>query len=191
MTPLETIAVWIDDGRAQRFPEPDAMTLATATRSGVPSARVVLCRGVDVRGLRFFTNYDSRKGQEIADNPHAAAVFYWPTLGRQARVEGRIERLPDKESDAYFESRPRGHQLSAWASAQSHPIVDRTEVLNRMDAATERYEGVPVPRPGYWGGYLLRPVAIELWMQGESRLHDRIRHELTDDGVWKSQRLSP
>jgi pyridoxamine 5'-phosphate oxidase len=190
MTPLETIDTWIEDARVQRLPEPSAMTLATATASGVPSARIVLCRGIDARGFRFFTNYESRKGVELAENPHAAAVFFWPALGRQARVEGRIERLSGEESDQYFNARPRGHQLSAWASAQSRPIPDRNEVLRHMDEATERYEGVPVPRPAYWGGYLLRPVAIELWMQGESRLHDRVRHELTG-GVWKGQRLAP
>lgn len=190
MTPLEQLAAWIKEAHEQGAPEPDAMSLATATPAGVPSVRIVLCRGVGPRGLRFFTNYDSRKGQELHDNPHAAVAFFWPTLGRQARVEGSICRLPGDESDAYFESRPRGHRLSAWASAQSRPLATLDELRRRMEEATLRFEGQAVPRPAYWGGFLLEPVSVELWSQGVDRLHDRVRHEL-QGGSWRAQRLAP
>src|SRR5260370_42696567 len=122
MTPLETLAAWIEEARERGAAEPESMALSTATPEGVPSVRIVLCRGIDTRGLRFFTNYESRKGAELDRNPHAATAFHWPVLGRQARVEGPVERLSAAESDGYFRERPRGHQLSAWASAQSRPV---------------------------------------------------------------------
>jgi len=190
VTPLETVADWIEEARRAGATEPEAMALATATPGGVPSVRIVLCRGVDARGIRFFTNYESRKGGELDRNPHAAAAFHWPELRRQARLEGPVERLGAAESDAYFDARPRGHQLSAWASAQSRPIGSADELRRRMAELTERYEGRVVPRPPYWGGYLLRATAVELWTHGVDRLHDRLRHELRD-GVWTAQRLSP
>jgi pyridoxamine 5'-phosphate oxidase len=190
MTPLETLHAWIEEARARGVGDPEAMALATATAGGAPSVRVVLCRGIDDRGLRFFTNYESRKGAELAQNSRAAVAFYWPALARQVRVEGEVERLAPAESDAYFRSRPRGHQLSAWASAQSRPIATDDDVRRRMQEVTARHEGQQVPRPPHWGGYLLRPGAVELWTQGADRLHERVRYEWRD-GSWITQRLSP
>ncbi len=190
MTPLETLSAWIEEARDRGMPEPEAMALATATPSGVPSARIVLCRGIDVRGLRFYTNYESRKGGELGRNPHAAVTFHWPVLARQVRAEGEVERLSPAESDTYFQRRPRGHQLSAWASAQSRPLASQGDLRKRMEELTSEYEGRDVPRPAYWGGFLLRPRAIELWAQGADRIHDRVRYELHPDG-WTAQRLAP
>jgi pyridoxamine 5'-phosphate oxidase len=190
MTPLETLAEWIEEARLRAVAEPEAMALATSTPSGLPSVRIVFCRGIDARGLRFFTNYESRKGRELADNPHAAVVFHWALLHRQGRVEGRVERLSPAESDAYFRARPRGNQLSAWASAQSRPIAGYDELRRRMQELTTKYDGLEVPRPPYWGGFLLAPSAVELWTEGAERVHDRVRHELRA-GTWTSQRLSP
>jgi pyridoxamine 5'-phosphate oxidase len=166
------------------------MALATATQDGAPSVRIVLCRGVDARGLRFYTNYESRKGDELALNPRAAACFFWPILDVQLRAEGRVDRLPPAESDAYFENRPRGHRLSAHVSAQSRPIesIDALrEQARRLEAA---FEGQPVPRPSNWGGYLLAPHAIEVWTRGADRLHERIRFE-RDGDRWRATRLAP
>jgi pyridoxamine 5'-phosphate oxidase len=190
MTPLETLAAWIEEARERGASEPEAMALATATKAGVPSVRTVLCRGIDVRGIRFYTNYESRKGIELDHNLRAAVVFYWPNLGRQTRVDGEVERLSPAESDAYFHSRPRGHQLSAWASAQSRPLASQDELRKRMEELSAQYEGRDVPRPAYWGGYLLRATTVELWAEGTNRLHDRVRYEL-NDGVWTAQRLAP
>lgn len=190
MTPLETLAAWIEEARERGASEPEAMALATSTLAGIPSVRMVLCRGIDVRGLRFFTNYESQKGLELDRNPRAAVVFHWPILGRQTRVEGDVERLPAAESDAYFHARPRGHQLSAWASAQTRVLASQEELRRRMEELTSQYEGRDVPRPSYWGGIVLRPTAVELWAQGTDRLHDRVRYEL-HDGVWTAQRLAP
>ena len=190
MTPLETLAAWIEEARERGAVEPEAMALATATKAGVPSVRIVLCRGIDVRGIRFYTNFESRKGIELEHNPRAAVVFHWENLGRQTRVEGDIERLSPAESDAYFHSRPRGHQLSAWASAQSRPLGSQDELRKRMEELTAQYEGQDVPRPSYWGGYLLRATTVELWAEGANRLHDRVRYEL-HDGAWTAQRLAP
>jgi pyridoxamine 5'-phosphate oxidase len=190
MTPLETLAAWIEEAGERGASEPEAMALATSTLLGIPSVRIVLCRGIDVRGLRFFTNYESRKGAELDRNPRAAVAFHWPVLGRQTRVEGDVERLSPAESDAYFHSRPRGHQLSAWASAQSRPLASQEELRRRMEELASLYHGRDVPRPSYWGGFLLRATAVELWAQGVDRLHDRVRYEL-DAGAWTAQRLAP
>ncbi|MBV9946478.1 MAG: pyridoxamine 5'-phosphate oxidase [Myxococcales bacterium] len=191
MTPLETLAAWIEEARERGGLEADAMALATATPDARPSVRVVYCRGIDTRGLRFFTNYESRKGTELQRNPHAAVAFHWPVLNRQARVEGPVERLPAAESDAYFHARPRGHQLSAWASAQSRPVANLDVLRRRMVELTAEYEGQTVPRPAYWGGFLIRAAAVELWAQGSNRVHDRVRYELDEEGAWTAARLSP
>ncbi|MGA7118703.1 MAG: pyridoxamine 5'-phosphate oxidase [Polyangiaceae bacterium] len=190
MTPLETLAAWIEEARNRGMSEPEAMALATSTPSGVPSVRIVLCRGIDARGLRFFTNYESRKGIELGQNPRAAVSFHWPVLGRQGRADGSVERLSAAESDAYFQSRPRGHRLSAWASAQSRPLASQDELRRRMAELTAQYAGREVPRPPHWGGFLLRPTAVELWTQGADRIHDRVLYELRRDG-WEANRLSP
>jgi pyridoxamine 5'-phosphate oxidase len=190
MSPLETLSAWIDEARNVGAPDPEAMALATATATAIPSVRIVFCRGIDARGLRFFTNYESRKGQELDRNRHAAVAFHWPVLARQARVEGDVERLSSTESDAYFQSRPRGNQLSAWASAQSRSLSSQNDIRVRMAELAVRYGGRDVPRPSYWGGFLLRPTALELWTQGADRIHDRVRYELSA-GTWTANRLSP
>jgi pyridoxamine 5'-phosphate oxidase len=191
MTPLETLAGWIEEARERGALEPEAMALATATPAGAPSVRIVLCRGIDTRGLRFFTNYESRKGGDLDRNPQAAVAFHWQVLGRQARVEGPVERLSAAESDAYFHARPRGHQLSAWASAQSRPIASLEELRRRMAELTAQHAEREVPRPSYWGGYLLRPTTVELWAEGPERLHDRVQYRLDEEGIWTAQRLAP
>jgi pyridoxamine 5'-phosphate oxidase len=190
VTPLERLSQWIDDARRAGVPEPDAMTLATVGQGGAPSARVVLCRGVDPRGLRFHTNYESRKAKELEAHPEAAVVFLWASLGRQARVEGRVEKLPSAESDAYFRNRPRGHQLSAWASPQSRVIGSLDEVRRRYDEAAKRFEGSEVPRPAFWGGFLLEARVVELWTNGKDRLHERARYERKGE-AWEESRLAP
>jgi pyridoxamine 5'-phosphate oxidase len=190
VTPLSQIAAWIDEARAAGTREPDAMTLATATPGGVPSARVVLCRGIDERGLRFFTSYESRKSRELAENAHVAAVFHWDSLARQARVEGTVERLAAGDSDAYFAGRPRGSQLAAWASPQSAPIESLDVLHARVRELDAKWAGQDVPRPPSWGGFLILPRAIELWVAGSNRLHDRMRYERVG-GTWVGQRLGP
>jgi pyridoxamine 5'-phosphate oxidase len=188
--PLERLATLIEEARRRGAPEPEAMALGTATRDGAPSVRVVLCRGVDARGVRFFTNYDSRKGAELEANTRAATTFFWPVLDVQVRLEGVVERLPAAESDAYFAGRPRGHQLSAWVSAQSRPIAGVEDLRTRARQLTQQYAGRDVPRPAYWGGYLLRPGSIEFWTRGQDRLHERVRFE-RDGTSWRTTCLSP
>lgn len=190
MTPLELAAQWFEEARNAVGEDADAMTLATATSDGAPSARIVLCRGIDARGLRFFTNYESRKGLELAANPRAAVVFHWPSLRRQLRAEGTVERVPEAESDAYFEARPRGHRISAHASPQSRLIASLETLRARAAEIDRELEGRDVPRPLYWGGYRLSPVAIEFWVHGMDRLHERIRWELRG-GEWRDERLAP
>jgi pyridoxamine 5'-phosphate oxidase len=166
------------------------MALATADARGRPSVRIVLCRGIEARGIRFYTNYDSRKGHELGENPEAAVVFLWPSLHRQLRIEGHIEKLTPAESDAYFHARPRGHQISGFVSPQSQPIGDLDELRQKSAAAVKAFEGREVPRPDHWGGYLLRPRAVEFWTQGDHRMHERLRYTLTD-GTWREERLAP
>lgn len=170
--------------------DPTAMTLATADATGAPSARMVLLKGVDARGFQFFTNYDSRKGRELTENPRAALCWHWAWLEMQVRAEGAIERLGAAESDAYFATRPRGSQLGAWASYQSQPLDSRFALLRRVIATEGRYLGRAIPRPPHWGGFLLRPHAIEFWQGKKSRLHERRRFTL-DAGAWRCERLSP
>jgi pyridoxamine 5'-phosphate oxidase len=169
---------------------PDAFALATATQDGRPSVRTVLFKGVLDGAVRLVTNYDSRKGRELIDNPHGALMFYWPVLDRQVRMEGRLERAPASESDAYFASRDRESQLGAWASAQSQPVPSRAALLAEFERVRQRFEGAPVPRPPHWGVVHLIPERVELWMAGPHRLHDRF--EYTRDGAgWRCQRLMP
>lgn len=167
-----------------------AMTLATADASGRPSARMVLLKGIDDRGFVFFTNYESRKSMEITANPFAALCIHWAKAAEQVRVEGRIERVSDAESDAYFETRPRGSQIGAWASRQSAPLPSREELLERVREIEARFEGRPVPRPAFWGGYRVVPERIEFWRGQESRLHDRALYLRDGDG-WRVERLYP
>jgi pyridoxamine 5'-phosphate oxidase len=167
------------------------MTVATSTRSGEPSARMVLLRGVDERGFGFFTNYDSEKGRELAENPRAALVIYWPKLGRQVRVAGPVVTQSAEESTAYFHNRPLASQLSAWASPQSQVIPNRTILEDSVGALSKRYEGGPVPLPPNWGGYRVVPQSIEFWQHRENRLHDRIRYTPQPQGGWRIERLAP
>jgi pyridoxamine 5'-phosphate oxidase len=167
------------------------MTVATSTRSGEPSARMVLLRGVDERGFGFFTNYDSQKGRELADNPRAALVIYWPKLGRQVRVTGDVVKQSVEESTAYFHGRPLASQLSAWASPQSQVISSRAVLEDSVAALSKRYEGGPVPLPQSWGGYRLIPLSIEFWAHRDNRLHDRIRYTRQAEGGWLIERLAP
>ena len=168
-----------------------AMTLATADKQGRPSARVVLLKGVDQRGFIFYTNYESRKGQELAENPQAALVLYWPDQERQVCMAGEISKLPSAESDAYFKTRPRGSQLAAWASKQSATIQDRAVLEEAWKQIEAQYTDREPPRPPFWGGYLLSPSRIEFWQGRPNRLHDRFRYTRQKDKTWVIERLSP
>jgi pyridoxamine 5'-phosphate oxidase len=190
MDPIERFLAWYDDARARIGPDADAAALATATLEGRPSVRIVLFRGLSDGGLRFFTNYESRKAGELESNPFAALCFHWAALGRQVRVEGRVERLPPGESDDYFRSRPREAQLSALASPQSRPIASHDELLARHEAAAREWSGRDIPRPARWGGYRVLPDTVELWTSGEHRLHQRLQFTRTDGG-WREERLGP
>jgi pyridoxamine 5'-phosphate oxidase len=187
--PLARVRSWLDEAAAAGMPEPDGAALSTASPDGRPSVRFVLVRGVDERGLRFFTNYGSRKGRELDANPVAALALWWPGLQRQLRAEGPVERLGAEESDAYFASRGRGSRLGALASHQGSVIAGREVLDARVAELRERY-GDEIPRPDWWGGYLLRPDAIEFWEGRANRLHDRT-HYLRDGDGWRSERLSP
>jgi pyridoxamine 5'-phosphate oxidase len=180
---------WIDEALASTVKEPNAMTVATADAAGHPSARIVLLRGWDERGFVFFTNYESRKGREIDANPFASLLFFWDLLEREVRIDGRIERLSGAESDAYFERRPRGHRLSAWASPQSRTVADRATLEAAMADAETQFVG-DVPRPPYWGGYRVIPDAIEFWQGRRNRVHDRLVYRRSEAG-WTRERLAP
>ena len=168
-----------------------AMTLATVDKQGRPSARVVLLKGVDQRGFIFYTNYGSRKGQELAENSQAALVFYWPDQERQVCIAGEVSRLAPTESDAYFRSRPRGSRLAAWASEQSATVMDRAALEKKWQQMEAQYAGQEIPRPSFWGGYLLSPKRIEFWQGRPNRLHDRFRYTRQPDKSWLIERLSP
>lgn len=182
---------WFADARAAGLLEPHAMTVATTAPSGRPSARIVLLRGWDERGFVFFTNYESQKGREIGATPFAALLFYWDALERQVRIEGSVAKLSAEESDAYFERRPRGHRLSAWASPQSREIDSRDALARAMDEADQRFGDDTVPRPPYWGGYRVVPARIEFWQGRPNRVHDRLVYVRADGGAWSRHRLAP
>lgn len=183
---------WFGEALAAHLVEPYAMTLATATPAGRPAARMVLLRGVDAAGFVFYTNYDSRKGAELAANPWAALVFYWAELERQVRVEGLVTPVAAAESDAYFADRPEGSRLGAWASPQSRPIAGRAELAARLAEVTARFAAGAIPRPPNWGGYRVTPLSIEFWQGRPSRLHDRLRYSRETPGTaWVLERLAP
>lgn len=183
---------WLDEALQAKVDEPTAMTLSTVGADGQPSARIVLLKGLpDEAGFLFFTNYDSRKGRELAADPKAALTFFWPALERQVRVEGSIEKAPEATSTEYFQSRPHGSQVGAWASPQSQVIGSREELEQRERDVEQRFAGQdPLPRPPHWGGYVLRPHRLEFWQGRPSRLHDRLVYEKTDAG-WQRSRLAP
>ena len=188
--PTKQFRKWFDEALAADLHEPNAMTLATATSDGRPSARVVLLKGFNERGFVFYTNYEGRKGRELEENPYCALVVYWGKLERQVRIEGRASRVPEEESDAYYASRPRGSRLGAWASAQSTLVEDRDVLEERLRGLEEEYEGREAPRPPFWGGYRVEPGEIEFWQGRENRLHDRLVYRRVDD-VWNVVRLQP
>jgi pyridoxamine 5'-phosphate oxidase len=189
--PIVQFTRWFEQALAGEIAEPNAMTVATATRDGIPSARMVLLKGFDARGFVFYTNYESQKGQELAENPVAALVFHWVELHRQVRVAGAVERVSAEESDAYFQSRPRGSRLGAWVSHQSTVLTGREEIETRLAALTAQYGEGAIPLPPYWGGYRVIPASVEFWQGRPSRLHDRLRYRRQPDGSWCIERLSP
>jgi pyridoxamine 5'-phosphate oxidase len=187
--PVVRFRQWFREAEQAGVEVPEAMTLATASADGAPSARMVLLKGADNEGFVFYSGYVSRKAGELEQNPRAALVFYWRPLGKQIRIEGRVERISEAESAAYFATRPRGSQLAAWASQQSHPLESREDLVRRYAELERKYEGREVPRPPHWGGYRLRPDAIEFWKHRENRLHDRVRYTRAREG-WRRELLS-
>ena len=188
--PLQQFRLWFAEARDAGVEAPESMALATSTPGGKPSVRMVLLKGADKDGFAFHTNYESRKGSELEANPAAALLFYWQSLGRQVRVEGRVERVPPDESDAYFCTRPLGSRLAAWASPQSRPLADGAELERLYADAVTRFPGDDVPRPPHWGGLRLLPQAYEFWQHAANRLHDRIRYERFGNS-WTRERLAP
>jgi pyridoxamine 5'-phosphate oxidase len=182
---------WWQEATTSTIDEINAMTLATATPDGKPSARIVLLKGYDDNGFVFFTNYESNKGKELAANPNACLVFFWKELERQVRLEGRVEKVSNEESDAYFFSRPQGSQVGAWASPQSTVIDNREVIEANVTKYTSQFELQPLQRPPHWGGYRLKPQLIEFWQGRESRLHDRLQYTLQTNNDWKIERLAP
>ncbi len=191
--PLPLLRTWLDQAAATGMADPNAMTLATAGADGRPSARTVLLRGIGEDGLRWYTNRESLKGRQLAENPRAQLLFFWRELGRQVFVHGPVRETTDADSDAYFAGRPRESQLGAWASHQGTVISGRQELLGRVQAASDAHPGPDVPRPPYWGGYVLEPEAVEFWQAGESRLHDRFVYvrDASVSAGWRVERLSP
>lgn len=191
LNPFKQFRKWFDQAREAQLPEPNAMTLATATSLGNPSARMVLLKDFDERGFVFYSNYESHKAQQLQENPWASLVFWWAELERQVRIDGRVEKVSDEESDTYFHSRPLLSQLGAWASHQSQ-VIDSREVLEqRLEELKGKFENQEIPRPQHWGGYRVIPTGIEFWQGRPSRLHDRLFYQLRDDGSWVIERLSP
>jgi pyridoxamine 5'-phosphate oxidase len=189
--PIAQFNRWMEQALDAQLLEPTAMTLATADETGRPSARIVLLKGVDGRGFLFFTNYESRKGRELMENPHAASVLYWAELERQVRITGTVTKAPAEESEKYFKSRPRGHKLGAWVSSQSEVIANREVLESRLARMEAQYPGEEIPLPPHWGGYFLAPDDIEFWQGRPDRLHDRFRYARQSDKSWLIERLAP
>lgn len=190
--PIRQFEKWFQELLAAGVNEQDSisMTLATATKDGEPSARIVLMKSFDERGFVFFTNYDSRKGSELTDNPRACLLFYWAAVWRQVRIEGEVEKVSADESDQYFQSRPLGSKTGAWASNQSQPIESRLALEQRFAEFESKFRG-NVPRPPHWGGYRVKPAVIEFWQGQDNRLHDRLKYTRQNNGNWSIERLAP
>ena len=190
--PIDQFTRWWDEAIKSNIDEVNAMTLATATKSGMPSARIVLLKGYDANGFIFFTNYESQKGKELAENPQVALVFFWKELERQVRIDGIIEKVTATESDAYFQSRPAGSRIGAWASPQSKVISGRDVIENNYRVFEEKFpDQEAIPRPPHWGGYIVKPHTIEFWQGRSSRMHDRIQYKMEAGNQWTIQRLAP
>jgi pyridoxamine 5'-phosphate oxidase len=188
--PFFQLKSWLDEAIASQVYEPTAMSLATVSMDNKPSSRIVLLKEFSDKGLVFFTNYESKKGKELLQNPFAAILFFWSELERQVRVEGKVEKISEKESDIYFKSRPRGSQLGALCSPQSKIIESRKLLEQKKSALEEKYKNIEIPRPAEWGGYILIPEIFEFWQGRESRLHDRLQFKMTG-GEWMIERLAP
>jgi len=189
--PIQQFDRWFQDAVAAEPELPEAASLSTAGTDGRPSARIVLLKDFDERGFVFYSNYESRKGRELNENPHAALVFYWRQLKRQISITGRVDKVSRKQSEAYYKTRPRGSQIGGHASRQSEVISSRKVLEERIREVTIEYEGKEIPLPSYWGGYRLNPEAIEFWQGRSDRLHDRLLYTLQSDGGWQIERLSP
>jgi pyridoxamine 5'-phosphate oxidase len=187
--PLEQFTLWLNQALAAEIPEPNAMTLATVASDLRPSTRIVLIKGYDAQGIVWFTNYDSRKGRELAGNPFAALQFHWVELERVVRIEGRVEKISEADSDTYYHSRPLASRIGAWASPQSQSIASREWLQDELKNYADKFQQDP-PRPPHWGGYRLVPDTWEFWQGGGARLHDRLQYSLTN-GQWQMQRLAP
>ena len=188
---MQQFEYWWQDAMKSEIDEVNAMTLATASADGLPAARIVLLKGFHADGFRFFTNYESVKGRQLSENPRACLVFFWKELERQIRVTGLVEKVSHADSDAYFGSRPTGSRIGAWASPQSEVIESSEWLTRRADEFGTRFPETAIPRPPYWGGYLVRPVTIEFWQGRPNRLHDRLLYTLQEDGSWIIERLAP
>ncbi|HYJ62466.1 MAG TPA: pyridoxamine 5'-phosphate oxidase [Parafilimonas sp.] len=188
--PIQQFTKWWNDALASEILEVNAMTLATSTKSGKPSARIVLLKGFDEKGFVFFTNYESNKGKTLAENPNAALIFFWKEIERQIRIEGITEKISAEESDEYFFSRPEGSRIGAWASPQSKIIESRSVLEENVQQFSEEFKN-SIPRPPHWGGYRVMPELIEFWQGRSNRLHDRIQYTKTVSGSWKVDRLAP
>lgn len=189
--PIQQFGIWWQEALQSEIVEVNAMTLATANEQGVPSARIVLLKGYDERGFVFFSNYESKKAGDLQVNPMASLVFFWKELERQVRISGRVEKVTELESDQYFQSRPEGSRIGAWASPQSTVISSRQVIEEKVEALQASFEGKEIPRPLHWGGYRVVPSSIEFWQGRSSRLHDRIQYTLQSDDNWVIDRLAP
>lgn len=189
--PFEQFGIWFNEALSAEVLEPNALTLATASKEGIPSARIVLLKGFDEKGFSFYTNYLSKKGKDLAKNPYGSMVFFWPELQRQVRIDGKITKLSKEESEAYFKSRPFESRIGAISSPQSQVIPNRESLEVVYKGMEEKYQGKHVPKPAHWGGYILSPLSIEFWQGRPSRLHDRMKYVLMEKGKWKIERLAP